>query len=637
MTSKRELLHHLTDQNLSASQRAQARCQLASQLEDEGDYEAAREAMGELWRRVGERPLVDDLDEETKGLVLLRAGVLTGWLGSAKQISGAQETAKNLITESIVIFEGLGDNTNAAGAQIDLAYCYWREGAFDNGRVVLREALSRLGSGNIELRAKALLRSAMIERSSNRHNEAFKIHTDAAPLFQQIQNHCVIGSFHNEFAIVLRNLGSKEDRKDYIDRALIEYSAAAYHFEKAGHIRYQACVENNLAFLFWKVQRLAEAHEHLDRAQILFSKLRDDVHSAQVDETRARVLLAEDRVVDAEKAARRAVRTLEKGDEKSLLAEALTTLGITLVRLRHLQQARSALERAMDTAQQVGDLESAGSAALTMIEHLGSNLSDDDLATSLAHAEVLLENTQDTEKIRQLAKGACRAASLINASSEFPSSFNWARFSFDQEMARYGKHLIELALKRSEGSVTDAARLLNLSHQNLSSKIQRFKDLTKFRKPIRQRKRSTIESRKPASDSLTEVVKKTHPVTILLVEDNEMVAGAVRETLEVKGWTVEICSDGTDALERIISQAHYDLLLLDYELPGVNGLELVQRARQLEHRSRTPIIVLSATPVAAAALRAGANEFLPKPQGVSSLVETISPLLEARDLKHQEP
>lgn len=636
MTLKRELLHHLTDQNLSPSQRAQTRCRLANQLEDEGDYEAAREAMGELWQRVGERPLLDNLDEETKGIVLLRAGVLTGWLGSAKQIGGAQEAAKDLITESIFIFEGLAESTNAAAAQIDLAYCYWREGAFDEGRVVLREALGRLGSGDIELRAKALLRSAMIERSSNRHNEAFKIHTEAAPIFQQIENHCVIGSFHNEFAIVLRNLGSKEDRKDYIDLALLEYSAAAHHFEKAGHLRYQACVENNLAFLFWKVHRLADAHEHLDRAQILFAKLRDDAHTAQVDETRARVLLAEDRVVEAEKAARRAVRTLEKGDEKSLLSEALTTLGIALIRLRHLQPARSALERAIDTAQRVGDLESAGSAALTMIEHLGSNLSDDDLAAILAHAEELLENTQDADKIRQLAKGACHAASLINASPEFPSSFHWARFSFDQEIARYGKYLIELALKRSEGSVTDAARLLNLSHQNLSSKIQRYKDddLTKFRKPIRQRKRSTIDSGKSASESRMDAVKKTGAVTILLVEDNEAVAEAVRETLELKGWAVETCSDGTTALERIISEAHYDLLLLDYELPGVNGLELVERARQLDHRSQIPIIVLSARLIEAAALKAGADEFLQKPEGVSSLVETISRLLEAHKRKH---
>lgn len=242
-------------------------------------------------------------------------------------------------------------------------------------------------------------------------------------------------------AIVLRNLGSTEKREDYIDRALIEYAAAAYHFQQAGHIRYQACVENNLAFLFWKVQRFADAHEHLDRAQILFARLKDEVHGAQVDETRARVLLSEDRVLEAEKTARRAVRTLEASDERSLLAEALITLATCLARLRHFQEARSALDRAIGTAQQVGDFESAGNAALTIIEHLGSELSDDDLAATLVRAEVLLENTQDTNTIRRLARCACHAASLLHASPEFPSTFNWAALSFDQELIRYGKHL----------------------------------------------------------------------------------------------------------------------------------------------------------------------------------------------------
>jgi hypothetical protein len=134
MNATKELVHQLADPNLSINQRAQLRCQLASQLEDEGDYEAAREAMGELWQRVGERPLLERLDEETKAGVLLRAGVLTGWIGSAKQISGAQETAKNLISESIAIFEALQENSRVAEAQIDLACCYWREGAFDEGR-----------------------------------------------------------------------------------------------------------------------------------------------------------------------------------------------------------------------------------------------------------------------------------------------------------------------------------------------------------------------------------------------------------------------------------------------------------------------------------------------------------------------
>jgi hypothetical protein len=90
MSATKQLVRQLADPNLSINQRGHLRCQLASQLEDEGDYEAAREAMGDLWRRVGERPLLEGLDEETKGAVLLRAAVLTGWIGSiaSKQSSG---------------------------------------------------------------------------------------------------------------------------------------------------------------------------------------------------------------------------------------------------------------------------------------------------------------------------------------------------------------------------------------------------------------------------------------------------------------------------------------------------------------------------------------------------------------------
>lgn len=621
MKSKRDLLHELTAQNLSINQRAQAHCQLARRYEDEGDYEGARVAMGELWQRIGDRPMLEGLNEETQGVVLLRVGVLTGWIGSARQISGSQEAAKNLLTESICIFERLQENKNVAEAQIDLACCYWREGAYDEGRVWLRKALSLLTDSDTELKAKGLLRSAIIEADASRPNDALKIHIEAAPLFEQIENHCLRGSFHNELAIVLRRIGTTEDRQDYVDRSLIEYTAAAYHFERAGHLRYQACVENNLAFLFFEAQRYADAHEHLDRADMLFARLKDDVHRAQVDETRARVLIAEDKLVEAEKAARRAVRTLETGDEPSLLTEALITLGISLARLQHFAQSRLALDRAIDTAQRADDAESAGKAALTLIEQLGLQLTNVDLMATLARVEVLLENAKDISVVRRQARGASRVAYLINDLPKcFPSSIDPAGISAKSETLRYYKHLIALALKQSGGAVKTAARLLGMSHQNLSSKLVKYEELGKFRKPIRQRKRSSIDSSKPEGE--------TDAVTILLVEDNPMVAGAIRETLELNEWKIETCADGTAALERISSAAHYDLLLLDYKLPDVDGLQLVKRARQLTHRGQTPIIMFSASPVEAAARDAGVDVFLQKPKDIGTLVETINRLVD---------
>jgi len=167
----------------------------------------------------------------------------------------------------------------------------------------------------------------------------------------------------------------------------------SFYFEQAGLSRYQACVENNLGFLFGTIKKFADAHEHLDRAQALFTTLKDRVHLAQVYETRARVLLAEERISEAEKVIRSAVRTLEKGGEQSLLAEALTTQGTALARLGHEQKARTALERAIEIAEQVGDPESAGLAALVVIEELSSFLSNDDLNATVARARDCLRST----------------------------------------------------------------------------------------------------------------------------------------------------------------------------------------------------------------------------------------------------
>jgi tetratricopeptide (TPR) repeat protein len=211
---------------------------------------------------------------------------------------------------------------------MELGHCYWREGAFNEARLWLQESLSLLPNSAAFLRAITMLRLATVESSAKRLSDALRISIEAAPLFEESTNHTLRGKFHNEFGFVLRNLSAAERRDDYIDRALIEYTAASYHFQLAGHTRYQGCVENNLGFLFSTIGKFTEAHEHLDRAQALFTSLKDNARLAGVDETRARVLLAEGRLPEAEKLVRSAVQSLEKGGEQSLLAEALTTHGL---------------------------------------------------------------------------------------------------------------------------------------------------------------------------------------------------------------------------------------------------------------------------------------------------------------------
>jgi tetratricopeptide (TPR) repeat protein len=153
MKSTKELFHQIHDPSLSTNERALLRCQLAKQLEEVGNYENAREAMGELWGKLDASPNLENLDQRTTAEVLLRTGTLTGWLGSTKQIEGSQETAKNLISKSIAAFEALQETKKVAEAQTEIALCYEREGALDEARVLFAEALSRLDDQDGDLKA----------------------------------------------------------------------------------------------------------------------------------------------------------------------------------------------------------------------------------------------------------------------------------------------------------------------------------------------------------------------------------------------------------------------------------------------------------------------------------------------------
>ncbi|MDT5157593.1 MAG: hypothetical protein QOH51_1950 [Acidobacteriota bacterium] len=573
--------------------------------------------MGELWSRVGEHPDLNGLNPMSAAEVLLRAGTLTGWIGSVRQFEDAQGLAKNLITESITIFKAVPDKVKTAEAQSDLAICYWREGAHDEARVLLEEVRNNLFDENGDVKAVALLRSAMVEKVSNRLSESLHLLIEAAPLFETSGNHTIKGRFHNEYAQVLRRAGEMEGRGDYIDRALIEYAAASYHFEQAGHRRYQGCVENNLGFLFSTIGKFNQAHDHLDRAQALFTSLKDIAHLAGVDETRARVFLAEGREGEAEKFARAAVGVLERGGEQSLLAEALTTQGTALARLGRHEQARAALGRALEVAEAAGDGEGAGQAALTVIEELGEQLALRDLETTFGRAADLLAASRHPGNRERLLACARRVLFLMGV---MPTPSTWESFSFREAVRRCEARLIEGALRDSDGVVSRAAQLLGLTRQSLDSMLhRRHRRLLPLRTPSEPR-RSSLMFREddPA---------RTRRVQILHVEDDAVVAAVVRETLRDEGWRVVTYTDGAAALREIEGPAHYDLMIIDNHLPGVDGLELVCRARSLPHRQQVPIIMLSASDAEREARRAGASAFLRKPEDMHALAETIARLL----------
>jgi CheY-like chemotaxis protein/Tfp pilus assembly protein PilF len=620
---------------LALGERAQLCCRIAKQLEKAGEYEAAREALGEFWPQRNGQPKVEGLDDPTKAEVLLRVGALAGWLGGANQTEGSQENAKNLITQSMEIFEGLGQSEKAAEARGDLALCYWREGSYDEARIQLENALALLENEDSELRAVLLIRAGVIEERTQRLQAALRFYNEAAPLVERSEDHSLKGSFHIEFGLVLRQLAAPENREDYLDRALIEYAAARFHFEQAGNERYVARVENNLGYLFFTIRRYKDAHSHLDRAHHLFLKLKDVGTAAQVDDTRARTLLAQGHVSEAERLVRSAVRVLERGDQQAVLAEALTTQGVALARLGNHPRAKTVLERAIEVAQTTGDPEGAGRAKLSIIEELGEKIPARELVSIYRSAIDLLKSSQDPTTGKRLiacAEKLLDIVALLEDEAQKSEDHTWEGFSFKQHVRNGERAVIERALRDAGGSVTRAARLLGFRHhQSLISLINsRHKELLKTRSPVRKRRRHIFsEPRKSKKNLVTTSPRQTTAqISILHVEDNESDARLVADALANQGMHVDSCMNGSTAMKILKGDAHYDLIIVNNDLTGLKGVELVVRTKSMAHRRRTPIIMLTGNNCEKEAWRAGVDAFLRKPEAMDELSSTITRLLE---------
>ena len=114
---------------------------------------------------------------------------------------------------------------------------------------------------------------------------------------------------------------------------------------------------------------------------------------------------------------------------------------------------------------------------------------------------------------------------------------------------------------------------------------------------------------------------------ILVVEDDKLVARAVRRGLEAEGYAVDVALDGTEGAW-LAAENEYDALVLDVMLPGLPGDQLCARLRGAG--DWTPILMLTARSLPeeeARALDAGADDFLAKPFSYLVLVARLRALL----------
>lgn len=116
---------------------------------------------------------------------------------------------------------------------------------------------------------------------------------------------------------------------------------------------------------------------------------------------------------------------------------------------------------------------------------------------------------------------------------------------------------------------------------------------------------------------------------ILIVEDEADLSLMLRYNLEAQGYRVEITESGDEAAE-LTRDSVPDLILLDWMLPGLSGIELCQRLRLRKQTSDVPIIMLTARGVEEDRIRGlqtGADDYVTKPFSVPELMARVEALL----------
>lgn len=122
---------------------------------------------------------------------------------------------------------------------------------------------------------------------------------------------------------------------------------------------------------------------------------------------------------------------------------------------------------------------------------------------------------------------------------------------------------------------------------------------------------------------------------ILVVEDDDALRRLLLEEIEDLGWTGDGAARAEEALERL-ERSPGDVVVSDLRLPGLDGMELLERVRRLDAPPSFVVITAFGTvPQAVAALKAGADEFLTKPLDLGHLRLCLERILEARSLREE--
>jgi len=128
------------------------------------------------------------------------------------------------------------------------------------------------------------------------------------------------------------------------------------------------------------------------------------------------------------------------------------------------------------------------------------------------------------------------------------------------------------------------------------------------------------------------------PASVLVADDNEVSRDVLRRILQREGHHVTFACDGSEAMELVENQ-EFDLVLLDFLMPGLNGYQVLQRLKASERLRHTPVILVSALDTmrdVVPCIELGADDFLTKPVDLALFKARVNACLEKKRLRERE-
>jgi DNA-binding NtrC family response regulator len=130
---------------------------------------------------------------------------------------------------------------------------------------------------------------------------------------------------------------------------------------------------------------------------------------------------------------------------------------------------------------------------------------------------------------------------------------------------------------------------------------------------------------------------KENDIKILVVDDEIEVCNLLSRLMEQEGCKARVANNGVDALKLIESDLP-EVLFTDFRMPGMDGIELMTKAKKLD--PDLPVILITAyadVPGAVNAIKKGAHDYLPKPFDHTEIARVLHRALTERELKRQYP